>query len=67
MCTLYDTQFHSTAFFYKGQDTSSTPVQRAVVCGVNEKMVYARANYGKSATRFCVHEDLENMKMPTYL
>ena len=42
------------------------PVQRAVVCGANEKMVRGRmAVTGlRSAMRFCVAEDATGMTMP---
>ena len=42
------------------------PVQRAVSCGVNEKMVRVRVAFVglKSAMRFCVNEDATSIEMP---
>ena len=42
------------------------PVQRAVVCGENEKMVRARLVVTdlRSAMQFCVAEDATGMTMP---
>ena len=56
-----------TAYFEK-QDGSAPfmPVQRAVVCGENEKMVRAHLVVTglRSAMRFCVGESLTSMTMP---
>ena len=65
---LYNSVFEITAYFQKQEGGASfVPVQRAVVCGVNEKMVRARmAVTGlRSAMRFCVAEDATGMTMPT--
>ena len=65
---LYNSVFEITAYFQKNeQGASFMPVQRAVVCGVNEKMVRARMAVSgmKSAMRFCVAEDATSMTMPT--
>ena len=66
-CVLYNLMFEITAYYMKQEGGASfMPVQRAVVCGVNEKMVRARlAVTGmKSAMRFCVAEDVTSMTMP---
>ena len=66
-CALYNSKFEITAFFRQQEGgTSFMPVQRAVVCGVNEKMVRARMAVSgmKSAMRFCVAEDATSMTMP---
>ena len=66
MCALYNSKFEITAFFRQQEGGASfTPVQRAVACGVNEKMVRVRVSSGlKSAMRFCVNEDAASMEMP---
>ena len=67
-CVLYSTMFEITAYFKREEGGASfMPVQRAVVCGVNEKMVRARMAVSgmKSAMRFCVAEDATSMTMPT--
>ena len=64
---LYNSVFEITAYFQKQEGGASfVPVQRAVVCGVNEKMVRARMAVSgmKSAMRFCVAEDASSMTMP---
>ena len=64
---LYNSVFEITAYFQKQEGGASfVPVQRAVVCGVNEKMVRARMAVSgmKSAMRFCVAEDATGMTMP---
>ena len=66
-CVLYSTMFEITAYFKREEGGASfMPVQRAVVCGVNEKMVRARMAVSgmKSAMRFCVAEDATSMTMP---
>ena len=66
-CVLYNSKFEITAFFKREEGGASfMPVQRAVVCGVNEKMVRARMAVSgmKSAMRFCVAEDATSMTMP---
>ena len=66
-CVLYNSMFEITAYYMKQEGGASfMPVQRAVVCGVNEKMVRARmAVTGlRSAMRFCVAEDATSMTMP---
>ena len=66
-CVLYNSVFEITAYFQKQDGGASfMPVQRAVVCGVNEKMVRARMAMSgmKSAMRFCVAEDATSMTMP---
>ena len=66
-CTLNNMEFEVIAVFEKQEEGALfTPVQRAVVCGVNEKMVRARmAVTGlRSAMRFCVAEDATSMPMP---
>ena len=67
-CALYNSKFEITAFFRQeeGGAVSCKPIQRAVACGVNEKMVRARmAVTGlRSAMRFCVAEDATSMEMP---
>ena len=67
-CLLYNSMFEITAYFQKQDGGASfMPVQRAVVCGVNEKMVRGRMAVSgmKSAMRFCVAEDATSMTMPT--
>ena len=64
---MYNSVFEITAYFQKQEGGASfMPVQRAVVCGVNEKMVRARMAVSgmKSAMRFCVAEDATSMTMP---
>ena len=60
--------FETTAFFkqQEGGAASCKPIQRAVACGVNEKMVRVRVAFVglKSAMRFCVNEDVTSMEMP---
>ena len=66
-CALYNTMFEYTASFAKQEGGASfASVQRAVACGVNEKMVRARmAVTGlRSAMRFCVAEDATSIEMP---
>ena len=66
-CVLYSTMFEITAYYMKQEGGASfMPVQRAVVCGMNEKMVRARMAVSgmKSAMRFCVAEDATSMTMP---
>ena len=66
-CKLYNTMFEITAdFWQRNGGASFTPVQRAVSCGVNEKMVRVRVAFVglKSAMRFCVAEDATSMEMP---
>ena len=66
-CKLYNTMFEITAdFWQRNGGASFTPVQRAVSCGVNEKMVRVRVAFVglKSAMRFCVAEDAPSMTMP---
>ena len=66
-CVLYNSMFEITAYYMKQEGGASfMPVQRAVVCGVNEKMVRARMAVSgmKSAMRFCVAEDATSMTMP---
>ena len=66
-CLLYNSMFEITAYFQKQEGGASfMPVQRAVVCGVNEKMVRARMVVTglRSAMRFCVAEDAPSMTMP---
>ena len=66
-CVLYSTMFEITAYFKREEGGASfMPVQRAVVCGVNEKMVRARMAVSgmRSAMRFCVAEDATSMTMP---
>ena len=65
---MYNSMFEITAYFQKQDGGASfMPVQRAVVCGANEKMVRGRmAVTGlRSAMRFCVAEDATSMTMPT--
>ena len=66
-CVLCNTMLEITAYFEK-QDGSAPfmPVQRAVVCGENEKMVRAHLVVTglRSAMRFCVGESLTSMTMP---
>ena len=64
---MYNSMFEITAYFQKQDGGASfMPVQRAVVCGANEKMVRGRmAVTGlRSAMRFCVAEDATGMTMP---
>ena len=64
---MYNSMFEITAYFQKQDGGASfMPVQRAVVCGVNEKMVRGRmAVTGlRSAMRFCVAEDATTIEMP---
>ena len=64
---MYNSMFEITAYFQKQDGGASfMPVQRAVVCGVNEKMVRARMAVSgmRSAMRFCVAEDATSMEMP---
>ena len=64
---MYNSMFEITAYFQKQDGGASfMPVQRAVVCGMNEKMVRGRmAVTGlRSAMRFCVAEDATGMTMP---
>ena len=66
-CKLYNTMFEITADFWKQNGGASfVPVQRAVSCGVNEKMVRVRVAFVglKSAMRFCVNEDATSIEMP---
>ena len=66
-CVLYNSMFEITAYFQKQEGGAPfMPVQRAVVCGMNEKMVRARMAVSgmKSAMRFCVAEDATGMTMP---
>ena len=67
-CMMYNSMFEITAYFKREEGGASfMPVQRAVVCGVNEKMVRARMAVSgmRSAMRFCVAEDTTSMTMPT--
>ena len=67
MCALYNTMFEVTAFFKQEEGGASfTPVQRAVACGVSEKMVHVHLPVDDimSAIRFCVAEDATSMTMP---
>lgn len=60
-------EFEVTAVFQKQEGGALfAPVQRAVSCGVNEKMVRVRVAFVglKSAMRFCVNEDATSMEMP---
>ena len=64
---MYNSVFEITAYYMKQEGGASfMPVQRAVVCGMNEKMVRARMAVSgmKSAMRFCVAEDATSMTMP---
>ena len=66
-CLLYNSMFEITAYYMKQEGGASfMPVQRAVVCGVNEKIVLVRVAFVglKSAMRFCVAEDVTSMTMP---
>ena len=66
-CLLYSTMFEITAYFKREEGGASfMPVQRAVVCGVNEKMVrvHLLEDGMLSAMRFCVAEDATSMTMP---
>ena len=64
-CTLNNMEFEVIAVFEKQEEGALfTPVQRAVVCGVNEKMVRVRVDGIMSAMRFCVAEDATSMPMP---
>ena len=64
---LYNSVFEITAYFQKQDGGASfMPVQRAVVCGVNEKMVrvHLLEDGMLSAMRFCVAEDATSIEMP---
>ena len=64
---MYNSVFEITAYYMKQEGGASfMPVQRAVVCGVNEMMVRARMAVSgmRSAMRFCVAEDATSMTMP---
>ena len=66
-CYLYNTMFEVTASFAKQEGGASfASVQRAVACGVNEKMVYVHLleDGMRSAMRFCVNEDATSIEMP---
>ena len=66
-CVLYNSMFEITAYYMKQEGGAPfMPVQRAVVCGANEKMVRARMAVSgmKSAMRFCVAEDASSMTIP---
>ena len=62
---MYNMMFEVGAYFKK-QDggASSTPLQRAVVCGEGKKMLRARVDGALSAMRLCVDESLTSMPMP---
>ena len=65
---MYNSVFEITAYFQKQEGGALfAPVQRAVSCGVNEKMVRVRVAFVglKSAMRFCVNEDATSMEMPS--
>ena len=65
MCYLCNTMFEVTAFFKQEEGGASfASVQRAVACGVNEKMVRVRVDGTMSAMRFCVAEDATSIEMP---
>ena len=54
-----------TAFFkQQGGAASCRPIQRAVVCGENEKMVQMYVDGVLSMMHFCVAEDATSMEMP---
>ena len=64
---MYNSMFEITAYFQKQDGGASfMPVQRAVVCGVNEKMVYVHLleDGMRSAMRFCVNEDATSIETP---
>ena len=66
-CALYNTMFEYTASFAKQEGGASfASVQRAVACGVNEKMVrvHLLEDGMLSAMRFCVPEDATSIEMP---
>lgn len=64
-CALYNTMFEVTAFFkQQGGAASCRPIQRAVVCGENEKMVQMYVDGVLSMMHFCVAEDATSMEMP---
>ena len=66
-CALYNTMFEVTASFAKQEGGASfASVQRAVACGVNEKMVYVHLleDRMRSAMRFCVNEDATSIETP---
>ena len=64
-CTLNNMEFEVTAVFQKQEGGASfTSVQRAVACGVNEKMVRVRVDGVLSAMRICVAEDAASVTMP---
>ena len=64
-CLLYNSMFEITAYFQKQEGGASfMPVQRAVVCGVNEKMVQMYVDGVLSMMHFCVAEDATSMEMP---
>ena len=58
--------FEVTAFFKKqeGGAASCKPIQRAVVCGKNQKMVQVYVDGVLSAMHFCVGGGATNMEMP---
>ena len=66
-CALYNTMFEVTASFAKQEGGASfASVQRAVACGVNEKMVYVHLleEGMRNAMRFCVAEDATSIETP---
>ena len=66
-CALYNTMFEVTASFAKQEGGASfASVQRAVACGVNEKMVrvHLLEDGMLSAMRFCVAEDATSIETP---
>ena len=64
-CALYNTMFEVTASFAKQEGGASfASVQRAVACGVNEKMVQMYVDGVLSMMHFCVAEDATSMEMP---
>lgn len=65
-CALYNTLFEVTAFFKQQEEgaASCKPIQRAVVCGENEKMVQMYVDGVLSMMHFCVAEDATSMEMP---
>lgn len=65
-CALYNTLFEVTAFFKQQEEgaASCRPIQRAVVCGENEKMVQMYVDGVLSMMHFCVAEDATSMEMP---
>ena len=66
-CALYNQLFEVTAFFKQeeGGAASCKPIQRAVACGVNEKMVQMYVDGVLSMMHFCVAEDATSMEMPS--